>query len=107
MKTPKDQWQEFQEQSLQLLKTQQEAYLASIRAWRDQVNTAAAASSRGSVAAASGATSTVGQTSGASPFPAFPSVEEITEINQAYLRKINEQQQEFLRQLTAMSTEQP
>lgn len=56
--------------------------------------------------AASRAASATGQTSGATPFPAFPPVEEIMEINQANLRKISEQQPDFLRQLTAMSTEQ-
>lgn len=112
MKSPKEQWLELQEQNLQLLKSQQEAYLAGIKAWRAQLD-----------AATKGGTSTpqvpsfpafTGQAGGFgqnpaglnTAFPAFPTTEEITEVNRAYMQKIAEQQQEFLRRLTELNSDQ-
>ena len=37
MTTPQQQWQDLQEQNLELLKSQQEAYLAGIKAWQTQL----------------------------------------------------------------------
>ena len=37
MTTPQQQWQELQEQNLEMLKAQQEAYLAGIKAWQTQL----------------------------------------------------------------------
>ena len=116
MTTPKDQWQQMQEQNLAVLKAQQDAYLAGIKAWQDQL-----------AAATSGAT-TPPPTQFAPTFPqfvtpqvptfpqfpvaiatsvpTFPTPEEISEINRAYLAKITEQQQEFMRRLSALNPSQ-
>ena len=42
----------------------------------------------------------------AGSFPTYPTVEEISEVNRAYLAKINEQQQEFMRRLSALNPSQ-
>ncbi len=113
MKTPKEQWQELQEQNLQLLKSQQEAYLAGIKAWRAQLSAAteASTSTNPQVPMFPGFTGTLeaGQnpTQQTPDFAAFPTSDEITEINRAYMEKISQQQQEFLRQLNSLSTERP
>ena len=115
MTTPKDQWQEMQEQNLAILKAQQDAYLAGIKAWQSQL------------AATSGATTppptqvppafpqfatpqvpTFPQfpVADAAAVPTFPTPEELAEINRAYLAKITEQQQEFMRRLSALNPSQ-
>ncbi len=115
MKTPKDQWQEMQEQNLAILKAQQDAYLAGIKAWQSQL-------------AAAPQTTTPPQTqvppafpqfatpqvpvfpqfpvADAASVPTFPTPEELSEINRAYLAKITEQQQEFMRRLSALNSPQ-
>jgi hypothetical protein len=111
MKTPKEQWQDLQEQNLQLLKSQQEAYLAGIKAWRAQL--AATDSSNSTNPQVPTFSTFTGNLPGAGQnpvqppsFPAFPSSDEIVEINRTYMEKITQQQQEFLRQLNALNSEQ-
>jgi len=113
MKTPKDQWQELQEQNLELLKAQQEAYLTGIKAWRAQLSGATGPSAPGPQVPTFPAFTANPPGFGQNPaqqvpnFPAFPTSDEIVEINRAYMEKITQQQQEFLRQLNSLSTEQP
>lgn len=113
MKTPKEQWQELQEQNLQLLKAQQEAYLAGIKAWREQLSAATEAGSSvnpqvPTFPAFTGNAADFGGNSmqQAPQFPAFPTSEEIVEINRTYMEKISQQQQDFMRRLNALSSQQ-
>src|SRR5687768_16821707 len=101
MKTPKEQWQELQEQNLQLLKAQQEAYLAGIKAWRAQLSTATQPGTSANPQIPTFPTFTGNlPESGQNPtqqvpnFPAFPTGDEIAEVNRAYMEKISQQQQE-------------
>jgi hypothetical protein len=99
MKSPKEQWEELQEQNLQLLKSQQETYLEGIKAWRAQM-TAAGAPATGSQSTSGFGGQPAWQ--GTPSFPAFPTPEQIAEINQTYLQRIADQQQDFLRRLAEL-----
>jgi hypothetical protein len=103
MNSPKEQLQQLQEQHLQLLKTQQDAYLAGIKAWQAQVRAAAEAGASATQQAPAVGNNPAAQ---AASHPLFPSSEEMIEINRTYLEKIKQQQQEFLGKLSALN-EQP
>jgi len=115
MKTPKEQWLEMQEQNLAVLKAQQDAYLAGIKAWQNLL----AAMPQATTPPPTQVPPTYAQfampqvpafpqfpTPDAASFPTFPTVEEISEVNRAYLAKITEQQQEFMRRLAALNPSQ-
>ena len=101
MTTPQQQWRDLQEQNLELLKAQQEAYLAGIRAWQTQLAATTEAASQSPQQVPS-----FPQAPTAAAFPSFPTTEEIAEINRVYLAKITEQQQEFMRRLSTLNTPQ-
>ena len=131
MTSPLEQWQDMQEQHLQLLETQQNAYLTAVRTWRTQL---AAATQAGQAAAgagqqgpgtlfnpgfnptafnptafnptafnpaAAGGPSTPGWT-----VPGVASADEVAEANRTYLHKFNDLQQDFLARLTDLITNQ-
>ena len=112
MTTPQKQWQDLQEQNLEMLKAQQEAYLAGIKAWQTQLaaSTEAASQTPQQVPSfpqfAIPQVPTFPQAPTPAAFPAFPTAEEIAEINRVYLAEITEQQQEFMRRLSTLNNPQ-
>src|SRR6478736_4583358 len=96
MTTPQQQWQDLQEQNLEMLKAQQEAYLAGIKAWQTQL---------------AATTEAVSQTPQQVPsFPQF-AIPQVPTFPQAptpavYPAKITEQQQEFMRRLSTLNNPQ-
>jgi len=95
MNAENDQSRQFQEQVLASMKAQQEAYLNSLKAWNQSVNTSPAAPPAGPAFPQF------------PPPPAAPTLDQIPgstemiEANKAFMQKVIAQQQEFLRQLGA------
>lgn len=78
----------FQQQSLEALKKQQDAYLAAVRAWKDASGSAPSASMPQM------------PTFGAMPDAAdLPSAAEVFAANQAFMTRVFEEQQRFFASL--------
>jgi len=82
---PTDKTEEFQKQTLELLRAQHEAYLTAVKAWRDAMNTGAAQ---------------------APAWPKFPSIDmlptpaEVAEASYAFAAKLLADQSRFMEELS-------
>ena len=87
-----DKTEEFQKQALELLRAQQEAYLAAVKSWRDAIATG---------------------TSQAPAWPKIPSVEmlptpaEVAEASYSFAAKLLAEQSRFMEELSRTMTAPP